>query len=32
VNPKIMTRTQVKEVSYTPIDIEKKLNGITETG
>jgi len=21
-----MTRTQVKEVSYTPIDIEKKLN------
>jgi hypothetical protein len=26
VKPKIMTRTQVKEVSYTPIDIEKKLN------
>jgi hypothetical protein len=26
VKPKIMTTTQVKEVSYTPIDIEKKLN------
>ena len=26
MKPKIMTRTQVKEVSYTPIDIEKKLN------
>jgi hypothetical protein len=26
VKPKIMTRTEVKEVSYTPIDIEEKLN------
>jgi hypothetical protein len=26
VKSKIMTRTQVKEVSYTPIDIEKRLN------
>jgi hypothetical protein len=25
-----MTRTQVKEVNYTPIDIEKRLNALLE--